>query len=322
MPGFTQPERVKPVSLRPGDSVGIIAPAGFVDPNALEAGCAWLERKGLQPVYLPSILERELYFAGSSTRRIDELHEMFLRRDIKAIICARGGYGCNYLLPQVDLELVRANRKILVGGSDVTTLLTYLCDCARMVVFHGPMLNIDVRPDGVDEPTWTAALMSGNAYRRDFDTSEVQTLVPGRAEGLLYGGCLSLLCASLGTPYEITTAGTILFIEDLAEPAFRIDRMLMQLKLAGKFDGVRGIIFGEMLNCGRNAEYPLQQVVQRVVGDLGIPVAYGLKSGHVSSRNITLPFGVQASFSAGDGVTLNWAASVTKDTAGVAANHS
>jgi len=322
MMGFTQPERLLPAALRSGDKVGIIAPAGCINPDALEAGCAWLERRSLQPVHLPSILDRDLYFAGSTERRLNEFHETFSRPDIKAVICARGGYGCNYLLPRIDLDLVRANRKIFVGCSDITTLLTYLCDVAHMVVFHGPMLNIDVRPNGVDEPSWVSALMSGEPYRREFMEDEVQTLVPGHAEGTLYGGCLSLLCASLGTPYEIATHGTILFIEDLAEPAFRIDRMLMHLKLAGKFSGVRGIIFGEMLNCGRNADYPLQDVVRRVVGDIGIPVAYGLKSGHVSGRNVTLPFGVQAALTTGTSVSLSWSASVTKNSAPVAAQPS
>ena len=131
---------------------------------------------------------------------------------------------------------------------------------------------------------------------------------------MLYGGCLSILCASLGTPYEIDTRGTILFLEDLAEPAYRIDRMLMQLKLAGKFDGVHGVIFGEMLDCARNVqEYTLEDVVLRVVGDLGIPVAYGLKSGHVSRAAFTLPFGVTAGFSAADNVTLTLAAPVKSE---------
>ena len=309
---FTQPERLRPAALRPGDKVGIIAPAGLIESDPLEAGCAWLLRKELQPFYLPSILDRDLYFAGTARRRLDEFHEMFSRPEIKAIFCARGGYGCNYLLPRIDLELVRANPKIFCGCSDVTALLTYLCDRTGMVTFHGPMLNVDVRPDGVDDESWLAALTSGKAYQRQFSGDEMQTLVPGNAEGILYGGCLSLLCASLGTPYEGETRGTILFLEDLAEPAFRIDRMLMHLKLAGKFEGVRGLIFGEMLNCGpRNGQdYTLPQVVRRVVGDLGIPVAYGLKSGHVSRGNITLPMGVKVHLNAGSTVTLGFAASV------------
>jgi muramoyltetrapeptide carboxypeptidase len=313
MPTFAQPERLRPAALRPGDTVGIIGPAGVIQPDPLEAGCAWLMRKGLQPFYLPSILDRDMYFAGSARRRLDEFHEMFSRPEVKGIICARGGYGCNYLLPNLDLNLVRANPKVFCGCSDVTSLLTYLCDHAGMVAFHGPMLNVDVRPDGVDEDSWAAALMSGEAYQREF-SDEVQVLLPGAAEGMLYGGCLSILCASLGTPYEIDTRGTILFLEDLAEPAFRIDRMLMQLKLAGKFEDVRGIIFGEMLNCARNIQdYTLQQVVLRVVGDLRIPVAYGLKSGHVSRDAFTLPFGVHVQVTATERVSLRLAASVKNE---------
>jgi muramoyltetrapeptide carboxypeptidase len=319
MTTFLQPERVRPGALQPGDTVGIIASAGPINRDILEAGCEWLLRRGYNPYYLPSILDRDLYFAGSTARRLDEFHQMFANKDVKAIICARGGYGCNYLLPGIDLNLIRSNRKIFCGCSDATTLLTYLCDSAGMIVFHGPMLNIDVRPDGVDEASWVAAMTSGESYAREFTGNEVETLVAGCAEGMLYGGCLSLLCASLGTPYEIDTRGTILFLEDLAEPAFRIDRMLMHLKLAGKFDGVRGVIFGEMLKCGPRGDedFTLQQVVQRVLGDLGIPLAYGLKSGHVSRGNMTLPFGVKAQLAAGANVSLRVDASVRHEQANI-----
>jgi len=314
MTDFAQPERVRPAALLPGDTIGIIAPAGAIERDALEAGCAWLMRKGLQPFYLPSILDRDLYFAGSTRRRLEEFHEMFSRPEVKAILCARGGYGCSYLLPDIDLSLVRAHPKIFCGCSDVTTLLTYLCDRAGMATFHGPMLNVDVRPDGIDEESWSAAFLSGESYRREFSHDEVQTLVPGTAGGMLYGGCLSILCASLGTPYEIDTRGTILFLEDLAEPGYRIDRMLMQLKLAGKLTGVRGLIFGEMLNCARHVQdYTLQQVVLRIVGDLGVPVAYGLKSGHVSRAAFTLPFGVQAHVACAEAVSLSFEASVRSE---------
>ena len=135
----------------------------------------------------------------------------------------------------------------------------------------------------------------------------VSGLVEGEAEGILYGGCLSILVASLGTPYEIKTAGTILFLEDIAAKPYQIDRMLMQLKLAGHLDNVRGIVFGEMLDCMQtaNQDYTLQEVVTRIVGDLGVPVAFGVKSGHVTSGNITLPFGVRAKLAvSGRQVTL------------------
>jgi|SRR5208283_1512683 len=314
MPSSAQLERLRPPALQPGDTVGIIAPAGPIEPDALEAGCATLLRMGYQPFYLPSILDRELYFAGSVKRRLDELHEMFRRQDVRGIICARGGYGCNYLLPHLDLNLIRENPKIFVGCSDVTTLLAYLCDAAGLVTFHGPMAAGDFgRPDGVDEDAWFAAVSSGKKYERAFAADEVQPLAQGTAEGILYGGCLSLLCASLGTPFEARTEGTVLFLEDLNEPPFRIDRMLMHLKLAGKLEGVQGIIFGEMRKCDqRGAEdYTLQQVVMRVLGDLRVPIAFGLKSGHVSSRNFMLPFGVHAKLHVADVVTVEYEPAVS-----------
>src|SRR5271167_426959 len=206
MPSSAQPKRVCPAALRPGDTVGIIAPAGPIEPDALEAGCATLLRMGYHPFYLRSILDRDLYFAGSVERRLNELHEMFRREEVRAILCARGGYGCNYLLPHLDLELIRANPKIFAGCSDVTTLLTYLCDRAGLVTFHAPMVAGDFsRPDGVDVDAWSAAVSSGKTYPRTFSQDEVQQLVEGNATGTLYGGCLSVLCASLGTPYEIRT---------------------------------------------------------------------------------------------------------------------
>jgi muramoyltetrapeptide carboxypeptidase len=311
---IAQSDRLRPAALRPGDTVGIVAPASGFRRDDFEAGCAELLRLGYRPFYLPSIFDRELYFAGSVERRVGELHEMFARPEVKAVLCARGGYGCNYQLPHLDLDLIRSHPKIFAGCSDVTTLLTYLCDAAGLVTFHAPMLAGDIaRPGCFDEPAWLAALSSGSAYRREFLAEEVEPLAEGAAEGMLYGGCLSLLCASLGTPYEIQTQDTILFIEDRAERPYRIDRMLMQLKLAGKFDGVRGIVFGEMINCGEpgSLDYTLQQVVMRILGDLRVPIAFGLKSGHVSSGSITLPFGVRARLTVGKTVTLSYEAATT-----------
>jgi muramoyltetrapeptide carboxypeptidase len=316
MPPPAQKERTLPPALRVGDTIGVVAPAGPITAEALAFGLAALERRGYRPVHLPTILDRDLYFAGSVTRRLDELHRMFADPDVKGIVCFRGGYGSNYLLPQLDLELIRSHPKFFCGCSDVTTLLTYLCDRAELVVFHGPMLQRDAQPEGVDEESWRVAT-SGEPSVRDFG-QQVRVLVPGHAEGVLYGGCLSLLCASLGTPYEIQTRGTILFIEDVAEPAFRIDRMLMHLKLAGKLDEVRGIIFGEMLDCARGAQgYTLQEVVLRVVGDLGVPVVYGLPSGHVTRRNITIPLGVAGQLDAGATVVLRHGAAARSEGAAV-----
>ena len=288
--------RIKPPALQPGDTVGIVAPASNVKPAMLEAGCRALRDLGYKPLYFDSILERDLYFAGSVERRTRELEEMFVRDEVRAIICARGGYGSNYLLKALDLKKIQSNPKIFVGYSDLTSLLTYFTDAAGLVTFHGPMVAKDFAdPNGIDLDSWEHALNGSSEWPLELD-SDVKPLVPGSAEGILYGGCLSILVASLGTPYEIQTAGTILFIEDIAAKPYQIDRMLMQLKLAGKLTEVRGIVFGEMVDCTQNKDqsYSLQDVILRVVGDLAVPVAFGLRSGHVSRGNITLPFGVRA----------------------------
>ena len=232
---------------------------------------------------------------------------MFDRDDIGAILCARGGYGANYLLPLLDMRKLAARPKIIVGYSDITSLLTYCCDAAGFVTFHGPMVAKDFnRDDGVDFSSWNSVL--GGVLQFDFALETVvKPLIQGAAEGILYGGCLSMLVASLGTPYEARTNDTILFIEDVGAKPYQIDRMLMHLKLAGKFDSVRGLIFGEMLDCFPigTQSYTLEEVIMRVVGDLTIPVAFGVRSGHVSKRNITLPLGVSVGLEVGESrVTL------------------
>ncbi len=292
----SNPQPVKPPALRPGDTVGIVAPASNLKPSDLETGCEALRRAGYSPFYFDSIFDQDLYFAGSVARRTRELEDMFTREEIRAIVCARGGYGANYLLTDLDLEKIKAHPKIFVGYSDITALLTRFADVCGLVTFHGPMAAKDwAHSDGVDLSSWQAAtsgIFPWDAARG----AEISGLANGECLGVLYGGCLSILVASLGTPYEIQTAGTILFLEDLATKPYQIDRMLMQLKFAGKFKDVRGIVFGKMLDCVQTANqgYTLQEVVMRVVGDLAVPVAFGLPSGHVTSRNVTLPFGVQA----------------------------
>jgi muramoyltetrapeptide carboxypeptidase len=305
MPPTTPIPRTKPPALRAGDTVGIVAPASNIKRELLDAGCETLRKLGYKPFYFDSIFDQDLYFAGSVERRARELEEMFRRDEVRAVICARGGYGSNYLLEALDLEKIAAHPKIFVGYSDNTTLLTYFADSAGFVTFHGPMVAKDFAVEnGIDLFSWEAAVNGRGEWELDSGVeSGVKPLVEGTAEGILYGGCLSMLAASLGTPYEIRTAGTILFLEDLAAKPYQIDRMLMQLKLAGKLAEVRGIVFGEMLDCIQHQDqgYTLEEVVLRVVGDLGLPVAYGLRSGHVSRRNITLPIGVRASLSVGRG---------------------
>jgi muramoyltetrapeptide carboxypeptidase len=251
---------------------------------------------GYKPVYENSILEHDLYFAGTVERRLKELHSMFQREDVRAILCARGGYGANYLVDGLDLNLIRKHPKIFIGYSDTTSLLTLLYDEANLTVFHGPMATKDFAEEaGVDIASWESALTCAASW--EVANSGARGLVKGEAEGIFYGGCLPMLTATLGTRHEIQTTGTILFLEDVGSKPYQIDRMLIQLQQAGKFEGVRGIVFGEMNDCMQHPQqtYTLEEVVLRIVGNLGVPVAYGLRSGHVTQRNITLPIGAAAS---------------------------
>jgi len=286
----------RPPALRRGDTIGVVAPASAIKQDSLIAGCEALTRMGYKPVYEDSILKHDLYFAGTTERRLQELHSMFRRDDVRAILCARGGYGANYLVDGLDLDIIRNHPKIFIGYSDNTTLLTLLADEANLTVFHGPMAAKDfAEENGVDLASWESALTAATSW--EVTNSGAKGLVAGTAEGIFYGGCLPMLTATLGTRHEVKTAGTILFLEDVGSKPYQIDRMLIQLQQAGKFQGVRGIVFGEMNDCIQHQQQPytLEEVVLRIVGKLGIPVAYGLRSGHVNQRNITLPIGVRAS---------------------------
>jgi len=285
----------KPAALRRGDCVGVVAPAGPIEREELERGCQVLRELGYEPVPGEAVLQCDGYFAGTTEARLRDLTAMFEREDIRAIVCARGGYGTNYLLPELERFDLLAHPKIFVGYSDVTTLLTRFVD-RGLVCFHGPMTARDFAQRRYDEASWRAVL-EGQALDLplDWESAGVKTLVAGSARGMLYGGCLSLLVASLGTPYEIQTDGTILFIEDVSAFPYQIDRMMMQLRLAGKFDNIRGLIFGEMIACGSSSTPPTTpDVLARFAKELGVPAVIGVRSGHVTRGNITLPLGVEA----------------------------
>jgi muramoyltetrapeptide carboxypeptidase len=301
---LASPKIIKPPALRQGDKIGLIAPASCFSREGFIAGCDRLRQMGYEPVFWAHIFDRDIYFAGPAERRSHEFREFWQRDDIAALICVRGGYGSNYLLENLDFAMFARRPKILLGCSDITTLLTAITDRTGLVTFHGPMVAKDIADGTFDASSWTNALRGVENW--SVPTSAVEVLRPGRARGRLYGGCLSLLVASLGTGYEIQTEDSILFIEDIAEKPYRIDRMLMQLRLAGKLDGVRGFVFGEMLDCAppKGETYTLQQAIMRVLAPYDVPVVYGLKSGHVSSGNITLPIGVQAELNA-EGSTAN-----------------
>jgi muramoyltetrapeptide carboxypeptidase len=275
--------------------VGVVNLASNVDSATLEAGCSALHKLSGWQVVGPVALQPDGDFAGTPEARAAALMQLWQRDDVDAIICARGGYGSNYLLPLLDFDALRATPKPFVGYSDNTSLLLAL-ERAGIVSFHGPMIASDFATGREDVSSFCAAL-GGRPLDFAFPSgSGVQSLVDGEAHGTLTGGCLSVVVTSLGTPWEIESAGKILFLEDVNEKPFRIDRMLMHLLLAGKFRGVRGIIFGAMLGCSAATlqEEALPQMIRRILGGLGVPIVYGVPSGHVSAGNLTLPFGVPA----------------------------
>jgi muramoyltetrapeptide carboxypeptidase len=298
-PEIIEPAKtIRPATLRRGDKIALIAPASSFNREAFLAGCNRLRQMGYDPVYSQDIFDRDIYFAGSEERRAHEFHEFWRRDDIAALICVRGGYGSNHLLEKLDYGMIAENPKILLGCSDITSLLTAIHDRTGLICFHGPMVAKDIADGTFDKESWKSGLEGESNW--NVPSSGVEVLRTGKAAGRLYGGCLSMMVASLGTPFVIHTDDTILFIEDIGEKPFRIDRMLVQLRLAGKLDKVRGFIFGEMLDCAppKGETYTLQQVIMRVLTPYNVPVVYGFKSGHVTRGNITLPIGVQVELTA------------------------
>jgi muramoyltetrapeptide carboxypeptidase len=283
-------------AVQPGSRIAVIAPASSARTDRVELGIKALRNMGYEPMLGRHTLGKApQYFSGTEEERLIDLHAAFADPEIKAIICIRGGYGSNYLLEGLDLELVRRNAKPLFAYSDMTAIQTWMLDQAGLVSFHGPMVAADFyKPDGVHEASFQASL-SGGLYAVGA-AEGLRVLNPGHARGTLHGGCLSLLVASLGTPYAARLEGGLLFLEDVGAKPYQVDRMLRQLILAGKLDGMEGIVFGEMLNCVSpgSDENLIERVIQRVLEKFDGPIAIGLRSGHVSHGNVTLCFGVEA----------------------------
>jgi Uncharacterized proteins, homologs of microcin C7 resistance protein MccF len=215
---------------------------------------------------------------------------------VKAIFAARGGYGSVRILPLLEDEIIQANPKIVLGYSDITSLLIYLYQRHGLVSFHGPMVAKDFRGGSghYDLPSFQSILMNSSVPTQiNVDGTEI--LSSGIARGRLLGGCMPMITASIGTPYELDTTDSILVLEDVGAKPYQIDRMLQHLKLAGKLSTVRGFVFGEMVDCIQTKDqgYTLQQVIVDCIGVLGVPILFGLKIGHTEQQNITLPLGVE-----------------------------
>jgi len=287
---------LKPPVVNPGAGITVIAPASFAQPDRVQRGLQSLNALGFDARLGASALERgPLYFAGTDAQRLADLHAAFADETTSAVMCLRGGYGSGYLLGDMDLSLIRRHPKPFLAYSDLTGVQLRLLDELGLPAFHGPMAAADFYlDDGVHLPSFKAAL-AGELY--SVGAAEgLRVLQPGKAEGILYGGCLSILVALLGTEWEPQTEDKLLFIEDVGAKPYQVDRMLWQLRHAGKLDGVRGIVFGEMLDCVSPGAAPelLERAILSALAGFDGPIAFGLRSGHVSRQNVTLTFGVQA----------------------------
>jgi muramoyltetrapeptide carboxypeptidase len=299
LPTSTAP-LVSLASIPNGAGISVLSPASFAKPERVDRGIERLRTLGFAPRLLANTQKRgPLFFAGTPEERLADFHVAFADPETAIVACVRGGYGSNYLLDGLDLSLIKQHPKPFAAYSDLTGIQLHLLDRLGLPVFHGPMVAADFAlEDGVHLASFQSAL-AGKPYSVGAPEG-LRTLKPGVATGTLYGGCLSILVSLLDTPWEPATEGKLLFIEDTGAKPYQIDRMLWQLRVAGKLDGVRGIVFGEMLDCsspGASANL-LDDVILHAFRDADIPIAIGLRSGHVSRQNVTLTFGVQAELQA------------------------
>ncbi|MGH9766675.1 MAG: S66 peptidase family protein [Blastocatellia bacterium] len=302
------PSIIKPPALRPGDTVAVVAPASNLKADYLARGVAELDRLGFRVKYEPGILDKARYTAGNDKRRANELMRAFADPEIKAVWAARGGYGSMRLFKLLDENLLGQRPKVFIGYSDMTALHLYFYRRFGWVTFHGPMAAKDLAggEEHYDSEILIKAITSASPLGeiRSPQTEMLHRGASARVSGRLVGGCLSLISAMMGTPDELDTRDSILFLEDTATRPYAIDRMLQQLKLAGKLLEVRGIVFGEMTDCVQHADqgYRIQDALTECTADLDVPVMFGLPSGHSPRGNLTLPLGVTATLDANRGV--------------------
>jgi muramoyltetrapeptide carboxypeptidase len=286
---------VRPRALAPGDLVGVCAPSGPVNPDRLDRGIAALREMGYAVREMPGTRSRVRFTAGPAPDRLASLHALFADDAVAGIVCARGGAGAIGLLQGLDLELLRAHPKVFVGYSDLTLVHLALGRLGHVSV-HGPMVSRELADDAFDRASFDFAV-AGKGQPWASEPDELLVVRQGEARGTLRGGCLSLLAAAAGTPWALRPQeDTILFLEDVDEPPYRIDRMLWQLRLSGAFEGVTGVVFGDMRACAPpfDADFGLEDVVRDALTGLDVPIALGLSSGHTNNPFVSLPFGVSA----------------------------
>jgi muramoyltetrapeptide carboxypeptidase len=281
--------KIRPPRLRLGDRVGIVAPAGPVEPSEIEPALSLLESLGFRVRLGAHVYEKKEYLAGGDESRLADLHEMFRDEGVRAILCARGGYGIHRILERIDYSLARENPKILSGYSDITALLIALYRKSGLVTFHGPMAKNLSTNENRNLEFLLELITSGGRIR--FSLSGGRVIRQGKSRGVLLGGNLSLLCHLVGTRFMPAPRGKILFIEEKGEPLYRIDRMLTYLKLTGFLGKCAGVVFGEFSECGTASS--VVELLEERTRELETPIVTGLKVGH-GLENMAVPVGISA----------------------------
>jgi len=295
---------LKPSRLQKGDTVGLISPAGIIDPQDIDNAKQTLGNLGLKIKIAAHILDRYGYLAGKDLDRAQDINTMFADKSVKAIIATRGGWGCNRILPFLNYSLIRTHPKIIMGYSDVTSLLLAINARSQLITFHGPVAIYSW--DQFTTDYFQRILFNGEVLKMQNNINgeeKRQIITPGKATGKLIGGNLSVLTSMLGSIYLPPWQKSMLFVEDTGEDVYRIDRMLTQLKNAGILDQISGFIFGQCTNCqvGDQPAFTLMEVLQSHIQPLKIPSWYGAAIGHIQDK-FTLPVGLNVEIDADTGV--------------------
>ncbi len=304
---------VKPSRLHQGDTIGLIAPGWMITKEQLQESIEKIKQIGFVPIYTKSILGQNGYFSGTDKQRAEDLNEMFLNPHVKGIFCANGGYGCTRILSLIDYKAIKKNPKVIIGFSDVTALLNAIHEKTNLITFHGPIsrtinneYSLTQFEKVVINPLKGFVIESSI---EDLDKAVNQeeyaryTITSGKAKGEIIGGNLTLITTMIGSEFQMDFTGKIVFIEDIGEEPYRIDRMLTQLINAGLLQKASGLAFGIFKGCNNSSKsiapnsFSLREVIEERIKPLNIPAVYGLSFGH-NKNNFTIPIGIKAQMDA------------------------
>jgi muramoyltetrapeptide carboxypeptidase len=305
-----EPIVIKPPRLKAGDNLAIVAPGSYISEEELQDSIKNLNQLGFETTYSEKILLQSGYFAGSDKDRAEDLMEKFSDKSVKGIVCARGGYGCSRILQMLDYNIIRSNPKVLIGYSDITALLYGIYQKSGLISFHGPVGTSTFNDYSVNNfkkvlinPERTS-LFPNSTNGDDENAYGVTSILKGKAKGRLVGGNLAIMVSLIGTEFDVDYSKKIIFIEEIGEEPYRIDRMLTQMIQSGKFKNAAGVMMGIFRNCEAKQKDPsfsktftLMEVLNDRLNSLKIPVVYGMSFGHVKDK-FTIPFGALAELDA------------------------